>query len=422
MNGMAIVADDLTGASDTGVQFARKGFLTQVILNAQSLSQDFDKERITVIDTDSRALSRTDAYRQVKAVADTLKLAGCAHIYKKIDSTLRGNIGVEIDALMDVLPFDFAVIVPAFPVMGRTTVGGVHRLKGVPVHLTELAADPKCPVHESDIMKLLGAQSERKIELVPLETVRLGGSEVRRQIESNLQQEIQLFVCDAETDDDMATLVDVVKAFKSNVLWVGSAGLAEVLSKGMDISAPADSRIKEHIIEQSDEPVMLVAGSLSPVTREQVEGYCQEQGVAGIELNPKMLVNGHAAAVEEVERCSLAIHDAIRDGFDIALYVASMSVRHPSIPQLIAEALGETAANVCAANRFAGLILTGGDTAKAVCRHLGISSVELVCELEPGVPLGKSEGEQKRWLVTKAGAFGTQQTLIHARHVLKRGL
>lgn len=419
--GMVIIADDLTGASDAGVQFAKKGFPTQVVLNPKSLLAGFDHERITVIDTDSRSLSMTDAYGLVKSVAETLNASGCQNIYKKIDSTLRGNLGSEIDALMDALPsFDFALVLPAFPVMGRTTVGGVHLLNGVPVHLTELAADPKSPVRESDIPRLLATQSKRKNAAVSLETVRASGQALRHQIKTDLRQGVRLFVCDSETEDDMVSIVQAVKTMTAKILWVGSAGLAVVLANHMDISSRTD--MNSRIFEPSDDPVMLVAGSLSHITREQVEGYCKQQGVSGVELDPGTLVKSRATAVQEVDRCSRTIHDAIQAGYDIALYVAPTSVRHPSIPQLTAEALGQITSNICASHRFAGLILTGGDTAKAVCSHLGISGVELVCELEPGVPLGKSDGELRSWLVTKAGAFGNAQTLINARQVLKRGL
>src|ERR671933_2238315 len=145
---IALIADDLTGASDAGVQFARRGLAARVLFDLDDPAAARDVEAL-VVDTDSRALPAAAAYARVRQVADHLRTARPEHVYKKIDSTLRGNLGAEIDAVMDALDFRLAVVAPAFPALGRTTRHGRHHLHGRPVHETEIGRDPKTPVRES---------------------------------------------------------------------------------------------------------------------------------------------------------------------------------------------------------------------------------------------------------------------------------
>lgn len=121
---IAIIADDLTGASDSGVQFARKGLRTAVLFDSSRLAADIQQVDTVALDTDSRALTADQARSRAEQAARRLSSAGVAHFYKKVDSTLRGNPGAEVDGVMNAVAFDLAVVAPAFPRLGRTTVGG----------------------------------------------------------------------------------------------------------------------------------------------------------------------------------------------------------------------------------------------------------------------------------------------------------
>jgi uncharacterized protein YgbK (DUF1537 family) len=154
---IAVIADDLTGANDTGVQFAKQGLATVVLLNAGNLSSGAASD-VVVIDTGSRALPAAEARARAAEAARLVKSGGIGTVYKKIDSTLRGNLGVEIDAIMDGCGLALAVVAPAFPQNGRLTVGGLHLLNGVPLEASEIARDPKMPVCESSLPALLAGQ------------------------------------------------------------------------------------------------------------------------------------------------------------------------------------------------------------------------------------------------------------------------
>jgi uncharacterized protein YgbK (DUF1537 family) len=430
MKHIAIIADDLTGASDSGVQFARKGLQTQVIFDIQQVSKQKQAMEAVVVDTDSRSALQEVAYANVKEAALQIQRAGFKQIYKKMDSTLRGNLGVEIDAVMDVIPFDFVVIAPAFPRIGRTTSQGIHYLNGVPVSQTEIANDPKCPVKESDLVKLFSAQSMRKVGLISLDILRAGKDQVYENIQSLLEVNTELILFDAVTEDDMKHIAEWLAESRYNMLWAGSAGLADYLPKALSLPVQLNDSGQ---LPPSKNPVLLVAGSISNVTRQQVAAYNLESQVIAVELNTVEAIASEEGLRQEILRCRAELQDALARGFDASLYASSTPEQvmltkeigsrrgfdATSVSNQIADILGEISSGVIRSAQLQGVILTGGDTAKAVCRHLGVSSIQLIKEIEPGIPLGLLTNETTVWVVTKAGAFGNENSLSNAKKVLK---
>ncbi|WP_179232862.1 four-carbon acid sugar kinase family protein [Paenibacillus rigui] len=431
---LAIIADDLTGASDSGVQVARRGLPAQVVFDWKGLAEPSASQGTLVIDTDSRAVPGSLAYSRVRAAAASLQAQGCRFIYKKMDSTLRGNLGQEIDAVLDVYGFGAALVVPAFPRIGRTTVGGIHYLNGVPIHETEIGRDPKTPVPEAEITKLLAAQSRRKAASVQLDAIRGGQEALETAIEQALSAGAELIVLDAETDQDIQSLAALIPRYGERFLWAGSAGLAEYLPLGSE-----EEKEEERLGERPSPslsgrlPVMLVAGSISRVTRAQLQKVNEQQGIVPVELDPLALLTAPGQAADEKTRCYHALSGALRAGADVSFYAGSspeqvQQAQHlgagqgmgaSSVSDAIADALGEVAAKLAAAHPLQGLVLTGGDTAKAVCRHLGVSGIELMAEVEPGIPLGRLIGAGHLPAVTKAGAFGQTESLLRAMYILK---
>lgn len=430
MQRVSIIADDLTGASDSGVQLARKGLKTQVIFEWMGLSRETEGLDAIVIDTDSRALPGDTAYQRVKSAAEALKKAGFPWIYKKMDSTLRGNIGQEINAVMDACGFEAAFIAPAFPRIGRTTVNGIHYLNNTPIHETEIAKDPKTPVPKSEISQILSIQSGKASICVPLSTLRKGLETTYKVIQEELDRKETLFIFDAESDADLKIIAQLMPMFDSRVLWAGSAGLAEFLPVN-------GSRERQRRAYGSPDhgQVMLVAGSISAVTREQVSEVNRGPNVAAVELNPLVVIGSNDERSNEIERCCSELASALSRNLDISLYAGSSPEQVKSVKEKgarlgwnpsdasnqIADMLGEISSKIVNAYQVKGLVLTGGDTAKAVCKHLGVHGFELLDEVEAGIPYGTLLGDVSLMAVTKAGAFGTNQSLVHAMHYLKKG-
>lgn len=468
MERLAIIADDLTGAADAGVRFARQGLTTIVTWGAEAVAASLPHHRplpdadVIVFNTDSRALTAEDAYACAKAAALRLKAAGYRQVYKKIDSTLRGQWGAEVDAVMDVFDWELAVVAPAFPRLGRTTVAGIHCLHGVPVAETEIARDPKCPVGDSNLVRLLSAQTQRSVGLVHRDPASgteppAGATAINEQVERLVSRGVQILVCDAQTEDDLARIAGAFAGCSYAALWVGSAGLAEYWPAptfaAPDEGAPAEPDGSAVPVGRRDaiasdaaaadlQPlpsirgaVMLVAGSVSGVSFGQIARMKLEPTVTGVEFDPSAVARGSDTTAIEIERCCGEIGRAIALGLDVAFHVAATpaavaasrtdaiarGVSPLELAAAISNALGQVAAAIVGEHRIAGLILTGGDTAIAVCRALSADGLRLVAELEPGIPLGAIAGGDADGLpvVTKAGAFGSADTFVHALDALK---
>jgi uncharacterized protein YgbK (DUF1537 family) len=430
MRHIAIIADDLTGASDSGVQFARKGLETQVIFDLQHFAANTNEIDAVVIDTDSRSVSKDVAFTRVKEAAAQINKTGFTHIYKKLDSTLRGNLGAEIDAVMDEISFDYAVVAPAFPKIGRTTFHGVHYLNDVPIDQTEISNDPKSPVKESNLVKLFTSQSIRKVGLIPLETLHSGKESVFAQVETLLRDNNKIIVFDAVTEGDMQQIAVMMAASSHRILWVGSAGLADYLP---DVLSLPIRKGEFPALPVSALPVFLIAGSISKVTRVQLSAFNSDPQVTAVELNTVRIVTSEEGRMQEIERCRSALLTALSQGSDVSLYASSSPEQvmlskeagagrgfdNTEVSNRIANTLGEIASVIIEEVGIQGVILTGGDTSKAVCKHMGVSGIQLIKEIEPGVPLGRLVGKKPLWVVTKAGAFGHEYTLSYAKKILK---
>ncbi|MEW5323341.1 four-carbon acid sugar kinase family protein [Geobacillus thermoleovorans] len=428
MNKLAIIADDLTGASDSGVQFARKGLAAQVVFNLSHWSQKREAD-VIVVDTDSRALPAPDAYEKVQTAAQTLREMGYTHIYKKIDSTLRGNIGSEIDAVYDAIQPTFMIIAPGYPQNGRTVYQGYHFLHGTLLHETELSRDPKCRIDESYIPRLLAKQTGRPIGLIDHQTIRLGFDKVKEQVERYRVDGIPYIVFDSVSEDDLRSVAHYVRQLNERVVWVGSAGLAHYLPEAYGWQTPSNVAA----VNPSARPVLLVVGSVSQVSRTQLEHILSLSNVKGIQVDSAQLVRGQQSRTEEMAKALRKAENGAKQGLHIALYssaspddikqVQAIGDANGQSPietsNLIAESLGDIAASLVRNEYFGAMVLTGGDTAKYVCQRIGAIGFELIKEVEPGVPMAKLIHESNMYVVTKAGAFGSEMTLVHAIHQLQ---
>jgi len=182
-NYICIIADDLTGANDTSLQFFLQGCKTQVSFGEEISIDETLNTEVFAMSTESRNVSSEVAVEKIKNISDNiLNEYNFEFVYKKIDSVLRGNVAQEIMTLVESLNFDAAIVFPAFPNEGRTTVGGYHLLKGVPLQRTEFSRDPACPITESNILNLLrhqlGEDKEDIVDLISLDTVMKGAGPI----------------------------------------------------------------------------------------------------------------------------------------------------------------------------------------------------------------------------------------------------
>jgi D-threonate/D-erythronate kinase len=384
---IAIVADDLTGAADAGVQFVRAGHRTAVVFHGEAAPADVDA---VSFDTDSRTMPAGFAAKRVVGVAR--KVRDARVVYKKLDSTLRGNVAAELSAAFGASGRERAIVAPAFPDAGRTTVRGAQLVHGVPVDETETRYDPRTPVREAHVPTLL-RDAFSSVGTLGVEDL-ADPERVRLALGEN-----ECVVADAERDSDLEALVRTVPD-PARVLWAGSAGLA--LALGSVYPGPRAGDVARRRAPVS--PVLVVVGSLSGVARKQVRRLDEEYGDVTVEVGGTDAV---AAAREALSAGTCAV------------------VHSPEEKDASGEAVIGTLAGVVGRlseeRLFGGLVLTGGATAVGVARRLGATGIELEGEVEAGVPVGTLIGPKPYLVVTKAGGFGGPDTLVGAVQTLAQG-
>lgn len=217
------VADDLTGATTTGVLLARSKARTAVFFNEEAAlkGEGVDELDAILISSNSRPLPANEAYAKVKSATDALKRMGVKYFSKRIDTTLRGGVGVEIDAMMDQVGDDcVAVVVPAMPQSRRILVGGYSVIDGVALINTPVAQDVRTPVKENYIPRLLEGQTRRQVELVTLDKVLQGEEAIRDALKEAREAGGEVIVVDGITIEDVEEIAKACIELKWNVIAV----------------------------------------------------------------------------------------------------------------------------------------------------------------------------------------------------------
>lgn len=406
---LGIVADDLTGAMDSSGHFAAMGLSTDVVLDPL-YAPDSD---VVVITTNSRA-QPPDAARE--AVRNAVRRLTGRTIYKKIDSTLRGNIGVELKAAMQETACTKAIVAPAFPTVGRTTLDGVLLVDGIPVAETRFATDPVSPVSESHIPTLLARSTGFRVGLLGANELEASPEALHRHIESMPDDTV---VCDATEQRHLRSIVRAAALAGTPWLLCGSGGMARELHC---LLGDAPGRERKLPPDPSERPSLTVVGTPNPVTADQLQKAVAGLGLAVVELHVERLRENRNAS-GEAERVAAEAGQLIDAGKSVVLTCA-FSPHVPGLEEAIPLALAAAAKRIAASHRLGGLFLSGGDIAVAVCDGLSVSAIRVHGEVEPGIPAGQITGGRADGMrvVTKAGGFGTPDAMLRSLEYLERGM
>ncbi|MGI6705712.1 MAG: four-carbon acid sugar kinase family protein [Clostridia bacterium] len=396
------IADDLTGANDTGVQFTKRGIPTEVIFDSRAIIESSS----IVIDTESRNETSSQAYDKVKRmVATILDNHSFDLVYKKVDSTLRGNIAMEVKAIDELYQPERIIFAPAYPDNNRTTVNGVHHVDGVPLRYTEFARDPQKPILEDRLQKIM-------MESLGEDSYHFDLDSLYRKEE--LPQNPRLFSFDVSENADLRRIVRMALKAPKRTFWVGSAGLANAI---LDELYPAP-------------PVLAMAGSVSDITRMQVE-YASSNGLQLIRLDMASMIKDE----QMMEAIVAETLESLKNGQDTLLSSAlgyedlektleagrERGIAYGEISRYVQHILGEITHRVIGLTDISGLFLTGGDTAAAVFQSLQASGSVIIEEILPGIPMAVLKGGPYGGLkvITKAGAFGSRNAIISCAAKLK---
>jgi uncharacterized protein YgbK (DUF1537 family) len=420
MDKIVIIADDLTGAADTGVQFCP--FFDETVLvpyhqlsTVSTATHDRVSQAMSIY-TNSRALQVASAHERLRSVASPFSQSKPKWIYKKVDSCLRGNLGAEIEAVMDTLGFELSVIAPAFPEMGRTTVNDIHQVHGIPVSQTEISRDAVTPVTASRLSQVVAQQSRYPVGHVALDFLQGDQIRLQKEIERLAGLEIRHVVFDSTSQDHLDNLARFLLGSNRRVLPVGSAGLAASLGH---LLAPRPNSKKYENRAKDSGNYLLVSGTASQVTRRQIEALVQTYPYEQIILEGNLLTDQRlqdsflqkASSVSSVLSSKNVI---IRIGSPSDDHEINDPIKRLRIANLVVEGLGRFVATVLKHSKPGFLFVTGGDTADAVLIALKGSGIRINGEVVTGMVAGRLFGGPMNGLaiITKAGAFGKADALV----------
>lgn len=435
---IAIIADDLTGANDSGLQFASYGLPTTVFLGTPS-DDLLKSSTVAVIDTETRALEAPQVQSLIAAVTSRIRDAGTRHVYKKVDSTMRGHVGLELDTAARSLDVDFIFFSPAFPAMGRTVEDGVLLVDGIPVDRTPIARDPGSPVRDANLMRLLAPHMATiqflSVSVADLQDPAATTARLRDLAGADGQRVCAIF--DARTDEDLAAIAKfgttLCASLGSTVLWSGSAGLATQLPAAWGVVVPTATTFT---LPAATRPPMLVLGSVNPVSIAQLQTLADQIKTSPVVLSPDHLLGTQADREAEIARGIAAMRECILHGdgslilttahsdADVDRIVAlaqSKGLTRGEAGRLIAEGLAAVTIALLNEEIVNRLVTTGGDTSRAIMDAAGIHAMTVEGAVEPGVPLVTTRNGPRWHIVTKAGGFGTLDTLINSMSFLSHG-
>lgn len=386
---IGIIADDFTGAMDSGAQFVGskyRGNQKNWQVCFRLANEPFAD--VEIINTASREKPLEEA---VTAVSLAAKVLQGRLLFKKIDSTMRGHVAAEALAILRTTGQSKAVICPAAPLQGRVLIDGVVKVNTVPLHLTTFKDDPAYPASTSLISELISETSTH----IRLYDVRQGVSAVCGLIR---KAKTPLVSCDAETVDDLNIVAQA--CIDINALPCGAFGLANALVLAENGVKTSES---SHPNGSAMIPSLVIIGSANQVARSQVQTLAQKKGVIVITLPEKP---------DDLTRSR--VEQAIKKGLVVVLCAQSSETIRTSDWLNFSETISNFSASLLTTYQPASLFVVGGETVTFLCRKLRIESIELLGEFAPGIPYGVLRGGPMNGtlLITKAGGFGKDTSLV----------
>ena len=420
-NYIAVIADDLTGANDTSLQFFLKGAKTQVAFGDDiSIDENLQTE-VFAISSQTRNLDEKTAYEKIFNISENiLKKYGFEHIYKKIDSVLRGNIAAEISALLNSLNLDAAVVFPAFPDEGRITVGGFQLLNGIPIQRTEVSRDPAFPITESNIVNILRNQlkqdNSKTVDLISLDVVMKGAGPILLALNKLISEGKKIIVADAVSSVDLEQIALAISKSNYDILPVGSAGAAKAVS---DIWHPIDNNEKiNQLIPKL--PKLIISGSATDLTASQINRLKEidiSKNIHFIPIKPENIFLNDSEEISQkilnnlTAKNIVVVHSSnlIESNEQLNSLLIEKELSKETFISYICDYLASVTQKVLSGQN-AILITVGGETSYKCLRAIGSKNFQIKDTVAPAIPLGVDHKGQ--YIVTKSGNLGNKDTLI----------
>lgn len=424
---LGAIADDFTGATDLANNLVRGGMRCVQVIGVPSAPIQLDDVDAVIVALKSRSCPSTEAVSASLEALTWLQHLGARQLFFKycstFDSTDQGNIGPVADALLDQLGARQTVMVPAFPVNGRTVYQGHLFVGDRLLNDSGMQHHPLTPMTDADLVRVLSRQTRHGVGLVAHATIRQGAEAIQQRLEALAQQDVRHVICDSVSDGDLERLAEAVA---SQSLVTGGSGLGQAL--------PAQYR-KQGWLAEIAEPgrlqpasgsMLVLSGSCSRATLAQVDAFLKRHPGAGFALDPLSLAKDDA----QWESAFGFALKRLADDEPVLIYAsanpekvhqAQAELGVTQAGELVERALSQLAASLV--NEGVGrLVVAGGETSGAVVSALGIQALRIGEQIDPGVPWTQTtlaDRSRPLSLALKSGNFGGIDFFTRAFEVLQ---
>lgn len=423
---VGVVADDLTGANATGVRLSKEGFTAATVVFDGDIPDTAELNAIC-IDTDSRYAPDQLVVRRVKKATKQLREWGAKVICKRIDSTVRGKIGLEIDTVLGELGENsVAIVVAAFPDSGRVCSGGYLLVDGIPVQDTDVAKDPVMPITASYVPAIIQEQSEFPVGHIGLDIVLTESYQIKESIEAEIKEGKRIIVIDAVTDEDIDTIAEAMAYIKGiNLVPVDPGPLTAAYSKAYTHQHSEQSKI------------IVTVGSVTSLTGHQLRYLMDKSDSKPVYVSAEKLATMGQSWEKEVERAVVeALEQIKRDDVliitthkegnglvDFKTIAATENTTQDALAKRITDGLAKITRLVMEQTNFPihGCFTSGGDVTASLCALSMASGIKLEDEVLPLAAYGTLIGGHFPDLpiVTKGGMVGDKKAIFASVKYLK---
>lgn len=420
-----VIADDLTGSNATCSLFKKIGLRAASILKLQS-DRNYDVDVISY-STASRGLDKEEAYKKVSEAIKILKSRDILVYNKRIDSTLRGNIGAEINAMLDNLENDrIAVVVPAYPDSGRIVVNKTMLVNGVLLENSDAGKDPKTPIKTSCVENLVQKDIKYSSTYFTLSDIVQPIEEIAKKIQEAIKKS-RILIFDAVNNEDIIKISKAIIQSEINIVTVDPGPFTLYYSREL--------QKKNHL----EKKILMVIGSVTPTTKKQIEYILQEEDIFLVKMKIENFFEKESC-LKEVERAISFIKKGITSynlflvttspigdekKADLQKLAETLNTNVEEISKIIADTLTETIVKILKeTEKFEGIYSSGGDITIALLEKLKATGVEIREEVIPLAAYGRIIGGDfpDLKLVSKGGMVGDEKTIKLCLHKIKNDI
>ncbi|MBS7807479.1 3-oxo-tetronate kinase [Variovorax sp. PCZ-1] len=410
---LGCIADDFTGATDLANNLVRAGMRVVQTIGVPATPLDSEIDAV-VVALKSRTIAPQEAVQQSLAALSWLKSQGSRQIYFKycstFDSTPQGNIGPVTEALMDAMGTDYTIATPAFPDNKRTVFKGYLFAGDGLLNESGMQNHPLTPMHDSNLVRVMQAQTKRKVGLIDYSVVARGAEAVSERIAQLKSEGVGVAIVDAISNEDLMRLGE---ALKDMPLVTAGSGVAIGLPQNFGIT-PSE---KSSALPPAAGLQAVVSGSCSVATNAQVQAFIAA-GLPALAIDPLSISSGKDVVSE-----ALAWAKPLLPSKPVLIY----STAEPAAIKAVQNQLGVEAAGALVERTLAAiakglvaagvrqLVVAGGETSGACVQALGITQMQIGPQIAPGVPWCFAKpGDTPLHITLKSGNFGAEDFFTKA--------